>query len=188
PAEAGALVFSDAFERAEVGDAWQRGTGESGSGKWEIKDGWLHGRALKNDPLWLSRELPRRTRVEFDAKALSPVGDLKVEIFGDGENHASGYVLIFGGWKNSLDVIARLDEHGDDRRARTSRKVEPNRVYNMAVERSDGVVKWFVDGELFMKYPDSEPLVGPDHAYFAFSNWMAPVAFDNVKVYRLKRR
>ncbi|MGZ3458496.1 MAG: hypothetical protein ACXU86_08310, partial [Archangium sp.] len=34
------------------------------------------------------------------------------EIFGDGSDHASGYVLIHGGWNNSLSIIARLDEHG----------------------------------------------------------------------------
>lgn len=185
-AEIGALVFSDDFEREQPGDSWVRGVGESGAGKWEIKDGWLHGSNLKNDPLWLADALPRKTRIEFDAKALTPTGDLKVEVFGDGKNHASGYVLIFGGWSNTLDVIARLDEHGDDRLARTSRKVEPGRVYKMAVERADAHLKWFVDGELFMTYRDDEPLRGAKHGHFAFSNWMAGVAFDNVKVYRLQ--
>lgn len=186
PAALGGLVFSDDFERAELGDAWTRGTGEAGTGEWTIKDGWLTGSALKNDPLWLSSPLPRQVRVEFDAKALTDVGDLKIEVFGDGENHASGYILIFGGWNNSLDVIARLDEHGDDRMARATRKVEKDRVYKMAVERSDSTVKWFIDGELFMSYPDDEPLTGPKHAHFAFSDWLAAVAFDNVKVFRLR--
>jgi len=186
PAEVGALVFSDDFERAELGDAWTRGTGESGTGAWTIKAGWVNGSALKNDPLWLSTALPQNVRVEFDARALTPTGDVKVEIFGDGENHASGYILIFGGWSNSLDVIARLDEHGDDRIARSSRRVEPQRIYKMAVERSGGTLKWFVDGEPFMSYADAEPLTGAQHSYFAFSNWLAGVEFDNVRVYRLK--
>ncbi len=184
--EIGALVFSDDFERAEIGDAWTRGSGEAGTGQWAIKDGWVTGSMLKNDPLWLATPLPRKVRIEFDAKALTATGDLKVEVFGDGENHASGYILIFGGWNNTLDVIARLDEHGDDRLTRTSQKVVPNQVYKMAVERSGSAIKWFVDGELFMTYPDDEPLVGPSNAQFAFSNWLAGVAFDNVKVYRLR--
>jgi hypothetical protein len=186
PAARGGLVFSDDFERSNVGDDWQRGSGEGGGGEWRIVDGWLRGKALKNDPLWLTQPLPRRARIEFDARALSPTGDLKVEVFGDGENHASGYILIFGGWDNTLDVIARLDEHGDDRKARSTRKVKPRNTYAMAVERSGGTIKWFVDDELFMTYHDDEPLTGPKHAHFAFSNWMAPVEFDNVRVFRLK--
>ena len=130
--------------------------------------------------------MPQRVRVEFDAKALTPTGDLKFEIFGDGEAHASGYILIFGGWNNTLDVIARLDEHGDDRVARASQKVVLERVYRIAVERSDSTLKWFVDGKPFMTYRDDEPLRGAEHAHFAFSNWVARVAFDNVKVYRLR--
>lgn len=186
PAARGGLVFSDDFERSDVGDDWQRGSGEGGGGEWRVVDGWLRGKALKNDPLWLTQPLPRRARIEFDARALSPTGDLKVEVFGDGENHASGYILIFGGWNNTLDVIARLDEHGDDRKARSTRKVKPRQVYRMAVERSGGTIKWFVDDDLFMTYSDDEPLTGPEHAHFAFSNWMAPVEFDNVRVFRLK--
>lgn len=185
PSDDGELVFSDDFERTELGESWERGTGEGGGGKWVIRDGRVHGQNIKNDPLWYVQPLPRKVRVEFDAKSLSKEGDLKVEIFGDGENHASGYILIYGGWKNTLDTIARLDEHGDDRKTRASRKVEPNKVYRFAIERRDNTIKWFVDGTQFMEYPDSEPLQGQKHAYFAFNDWTAPVSFDNFKVYRL---
>lgn len=66
----------------------------------------------KNNPLWLKAKLPRDVAVEFDVRSESPEGDIKCEIFGDGLNHASGYVLIHGGWNNSISIIARLDEHG----------------------------------------------------------------------------
>jgi hypothetical protein len=62
--------------------------------------------------LWLKAKLPDNVVVEFDARSQSPEGDIKCEIFGDGTDHASGYVLIHGGWNNSLSIIARLDEHG----------------------------------------------------------------------------
>jgi len=67
---------------------------------------------VKNNPLWLKAKLPQNVAVEFDARSQSPEGDIKVEIFGDGSDHASGYVLIHGGWNNSLSIIARRDEHG----------------------------------------------------------------------------
>lgn len=180
------LVFSDDFNREQLGSNWRRGAGENGSGKWKIRNGMVHGSAIRNDPLWLTKPLPEKVRIEFDAKATTPEGDLKVEIFGDGNKHESGYILIFGGWDNRLDVIARLDEHGQDRKERPSKKVQAGKTYRMAVERTDGSVRWYVDGQLFMTYDDPNPLRGPDHRYFAFNDWEAPVVFDNVKVYRLK--
>lgn len=81
-------------------------------GQWRVVSGELLAPGVRNNPLWLQARLPRDVAVEFDARSESPEGDLKVEIFGDGLNHASGYVLIHGGWNNRISVIARLDEHG----------------------------------------------------------------------------
>src|ERR671918_74414 len=84
----------------------------STGGHWRVVSGELLAPGVKNNPLWLQARLPRDVAVEFDARSESPEGDLKVEIFGDGLNHASGYILIHGGWNNRISVIARLDEHG----------------------------------------------------------------------------
>lgn len=81
-------------------------------GDWRTVNGQLLAPGVKNNPLWLKAKLPRDAVVEFDVRSESPEGDIKCEIFGDGLNHASGYVLIHGGWNNSVSVIARLDEHG----------------------------------------------------------------------------
>lgn len=182
----GELVFSDDFEREKLGSDWKRGEGENGSGNWRIEEGWLAAAHIKNDPLWLTRPLPSEVRVEFDARAMSERGDLKVEIFGDGTAHESGYILIFGGWDNERDVIARLDEHGDDRKVQSSAGVEEGRIYHWAIERTNGTLRWYLDGELFMTYDDDKPLKGPRHRSFAFNDWTAPVQFDNVEVYDLE--
>jgi hypothetical protein len=84
----------------------------STGGHWRVVDGQLLSPGVKNNPLWLQARLPRDVAVELDVRSESPEGDIKVEIFGDGTDHASGYVLIHGGWNNSLSIIARLDEHG----------------------------------------------------------------------------
>lgn len=180
------LVFEDDFERASLGSNWRRGKGEGGKGAWKMVKGGVEGRDLHNDPLWLTRPLPKKVRVEFDATSLSQEGDLKFEIFGDGERHESGYIVIFGGWSNKLDVIARLDEHGKDRKSQASARVKPNQKYRLAVERTDGVLRWFVDGKLVMRYEDKSPLRGPKHMHFAFNDWEAPVRFDNLKVFELR--
>ncbi|MBL8952434.1 MAG: hypothetical protein JNK82_16760 [Myxococcaceae bacterium] len=84
----------------------------STGGLWRSVDGQLVCPGVKQNPLWLKAKLPQNVAVEFDARSQSPEGDIKVEIFGDGMDHASGYVLIHGGWNNSLSIIARRDEHG----------------------------------------------------------------------------
>ncbi len=183
----GVLVYSDEFSGPEI-DAvhWSM----EPDARWSIEDGWLAGKpGNKNRALWLSQPLPERVRVEFDARGGSVHGDLKVEVFGDGKAHESGYILIFGGWKNSLNVIARLDEHGKDRKSAPGAKVEKGKTYSMAVVRTGSHVRWYADREgkeLLMEYADASPLRGPGHDRFAFNNWDVPVFFDNVRVFDLE--
>lgn len=102
------VPFQDEFKDSSTVSQNYWSTG----GHWRVVDGWLLSPGVKNNPLWLKAKLPQNVAVEFDARSQSPEGDIKVEIFGDGTDHASGYVLIHGGWNNSLSIIARLDEHG----------------------------------------------------------------------------
>ena len=173
--------FADRFDRGAVGPNYFT-TGMH----WRIADGELWAPEAKNNPLWLKMRLPRDVAIEFDARSETATGDragdIKFEIFGDGRNHASGYVCVFGGWGNTVSVIARLDEHGGDRKDRKDRKVEPGRTYHMRVERRGSVLRWLVDGELFLSYDDPRPLEGKGHDRFAFSSWAADLFFDNLTV------
>jgi hypothetical protein len=179
--EGGRLVFADDFERESLGENWTA-QGQA----WSIRDGQVFVADARNDALWLQYELPEEVRVELEATAESPEGDLKFEIFGDGRTHESGYVMIYGGWRNSTTCIARLDEHGEDRLdAAQHVPVEVGRPYRMAVVRTDARVRWYIDGALVLSFDDAEPLRGPEHAHFAFNDWAAPVRFDNVRVYDL---
>jgi hypothetical protein len=175
--------FEDDFERTELGDAW-RSTG----GNYRIVDGVLEVEGARNHTLWLRRRLPPKVEVRFDAWSETEEGDIKCELFGDGHSTstgegaytATGYVFVLGGWGNKLSIIARMDEHGDDRKTTRSLEVEPGRKYAWRI-RSDGhEISWWIDGKIFLKYDDPDPLHGRGHEYFGFNNWEAPVSFDNL--------
>ena len=109
--------WTDDFARGDIGRNYKP-TSEA----YAITDGVLNVKGAYNHPLWLRKKLPDDLVVELDVWGKTPDGDLKVEIFGDGESHAhnkgaytsSGYVLCMGGWNNSKSFIARGNEHGKD--------------------------------------------------------------------------
>lgn len=176
--------FGDDFDRAELGEHWH----DTGAG-WRIVDGQLTVRNARNRPLWLRRALPRDVRIEFDARSESPEGDIKVEVFGDGSSRATtesytatSYVVIFGGWGNSLNVLARMDEHGADRVVGPRRRVEPGRTYHFRIERRGSRITAWVDDEELVSMDDPDPLEGRGHDHFAFNDWQAELWFDNLRI------
>lgn len=170
----GVKVFEDDFNRAEIGENYR-----NLSGRWMIKDGQLYNAGDDNAGLWLNMKIPRNARVEFDARSASPEGDIKFEIFATEQSHSTGYILIMGGWKNSVSIIARKNEHGEDR-LESGATVEIGKTYHFTVVRRNGLLRWFVDGKLFMELEDKDPLTG---GFFAFNNWRSKLYFDNLKIY-----
>lgn len=179
--------WSDDFERATIGsDYFQSGAG------FTLAQGALVAQGAENHPLWLRKKLPRNCRIEFTATADTAVGDIKVEVFGDGLSYdpngggytSTGYVIIFGGWNNSKSMIAKGDEHGQQMVARTDRKVVPSVAYQFVIERRDGTLSWYLNGEKspFLQYIDPSPLAGAGHEYLGFGNWQARTRFDNLTI------
>jgi hypothetical protein len=172
-----ALPFQDSFERAELGPDWRAEPG------WNAKDGQVFSAGTRNRALWLEAALPRDAVIELTARSESPAGDIKFEAWGDGENHASGYIFIFGGWRNSISAIARLDEHGTDRQeVNRPNQVRMGQFYRMKVVRQDKVIRWYVDDKLLLDFYDSEPLYGKGHDRFAFNDWEAQLYFDDLRI------
>ena len=101
-----AVPFIDNFERASLGDQYF-----SNGGLWRIVSGQLYSPGVGNNPLWLKARLPDDVRIEFDVRGEGADGDVKWEAFGDGRNHSTGYVFLFGGWHNRESRICKLDEH-----------------------------------------------------------------------------
>jgi hypothetical protein len=91
-------------------------------------------------------------------------------------------VVIFGGWKNSRNVLARMNEHADDRVVGEELKVVPGKTYHMKIERRGGNIGFWVNGRKIASMNDPEPLSGPGHDHFAFNDWQAQLTFDNLRI------
>lgn len=199
------LPYVQDFSAAELGPEWS-----TTSGRWRILDGRLFNDGAHNVPLWLAAALPDDVRIGFEAESKSPEVDMKFEVFGNGRDHESGYVVIVAGWNNTTSEIARLDEHGSKRtpaedvalraavardaqaaarehagrREVTARRVQmqPNRVYRFRFERRGHLLQLFIDDELHVELFDPSPLRGEGHDRFAFSNWASIVYFDDLRI------
>jgi hypothetical protein len=182
--------FSDTFDRADLGPDWHD---TSRSAK--IKDGMLNLVGAHNHPVWLRRKLPRNVQIDFDAVSRSPAGDLKVEIFGDGESFdpdkgrydPTSYMIVFGGWNNSKSIISRLGEHDEAVKASFDRVgaeplVLPGQTYHFTITRRGGLIEWKLNGQPYLSWTDPQPLEGAGHEFFAINDWEADVSFDNLTI------
>ena len=179
--------WTDDFSRDEIGGNYYKTGGE-----YTVTRGGLSARMGHNHPLWLRKQMPRDVQVDVTAWSTSPDGDIKVEIFGDGRSFdpdgggytSSGYVLIFGGWKNSKSMIAKGNEHGSELKERTQPRVVPNQKYKWRIIRKGTKLTWFIDDMTtpFLELEDPHPLAGRGHEYFAFNNWETDVWFDDLVV------
>ena len=112
--EAGvALPFTDDFSNPATVAAHYHSLG----GFPRVVNGELLSPGTKNYPLWLKATLPENVLVEFDVHANSQEGEIRVEIFGNGIDHLSGYELVYGPWsavgvQGKLPAtLVRLDEN-----------------------------------------------------------------------------
>lgn len=179
--------FYDNFERIELGNDWYDTTTNR---NYRIVNGELVVSYAHNHPLWLRKRLPQKFTVEFDAWSNSHEGDIKFELCGDGVSFATqpsyvatGYVLIFGGWRNSRSIIAKRDEHGAEMAVRKEPKVIIGQKYHFVIRVNRGIIQWYIDNVLFLEYRDLEPICGKEgQEFFAFNNWETELHFDNLKI------
>jgi hypothetical protein len=195
PSPALTETFTDEFERKRVGDDYF-----ATSAEYRIENGRLCVQGARNHPLWLRRRLPKNARIQVEAQAGSPHGDIKLEAWGDGQaaatrisyTDATSYLGIFGGWQNRYHVLARLDEHAPDRpevviepESNDPRRqpVRAGQRYRLKLERSDGrTLRFWVDDVEILSFSDPLPLQGTGHDHFAFNDWETPVCFDHLVV------
>jgi hypothetical protein len=178
--------FEDSFDRGELGSGWN-----ATSPQYHLADGKLGVKNAYNHPAWLRQRLPNDVVIDVDVASSSAAGDIKIELFGDGESFdhdrgaytSTGYVLIFGGWHNTLSVLCRINEHDDGRKAeRADARVQPGRTYHWTVTRRGGTIDWKIDGQAFLSWTDPQPLAGAGHEYLGVNDWESDVTFDNLKI------
>jgi len=172
------VPFTDDFDRETIGPNYYL-TG----GVWFIEDGRLFTTGGNNAPLFLKAALPADVVVEVEVQSHTREVDAKVELMTDGRRHQSGYVFILGGWDNSISTIARLDEHGADRVEKKPTEVNAPATWKWRIEKLGGQIDWYVDGELYLSFRDPQPLSGPGHDRFAFSNWHNIVSYDDLEIW-----
>ena len=180
PPNKGKIPFSDNFSRDTLGEYW-RHTG----GIWGIRKGSVYSTGAHNQPLFLDIALPTNFALEVDVHSDTSAVDAKIELMTNGRIHQSGYIFILGGWNNQMSVIARLDEHGRDRMVKQPTNVVGKKTYRWRIEKENGTLRWYINGEIYMTYNDSKPLQGKGHDRLAFSNWWNQIRYDNFKIWPL---
>lgn len=173
-------VFEDNFNRAGLG-----GNYTVQGGDWTIsKDHVVSTKAENRNLVLTGFALPQNGIIELTMWSESDGVDVKFNAWGDGliHDHGDGYSFVLGGWSNRVSVIAKLHEH-EDNRTENRKKLEKGKKYRVRVERLDDKISWFVDGELFLKYVDENPLK-TDEGYnrLSFGNWRSAVHFDDLKI------
>jgi len=178
-----ALVFSDDFERDELGENWK-----IIRGKWHIEDGKLL--SSNYAEIVVNKEFPGCQRIEFEVvtHAVQPC-DLSPVIHSGGKGSRGsegGYLLQFGGLDdyghaaNIINRILRMGKVLEDRSA--DRFIEPGKVHKMVAELDGDTVRLLVDGSTIIEGHDSAPLSGEGHDMAGLYTRCNAVV-DNLRIY-----
>ena len=194
------LVFSDDFERDELGANWI-----SANGKWDVKDGMLRGSGtlISSQGFPPSDEPPGYQRLEFDAVtdvqplAFLQTGPNKPEVRisdlscfiqapphneGNGPPYHQGYFFQFGGHWNSANRIMKSGDTlvADDEDPDV--KIEADKTHHIVVENDKGQLRFYVDGQLVLEYDERMSMIGAKHNRIGFYFYTA-AKVDDVKLY-----
>ncbi len=197
PEEAGwRLVFSDDFNRKELGKDWK-----IVNGKWIVNNGYLRGGGtlMCTRNFFIGKE-PVAVRLEFEAASdVQPILSFKnrpkfkvvvsdIDAFmnalplSSGQSPlSSGYFFQFGGYNNEKNQIRKkgisiaVDKKLDN-------LIVNDQRHKVVVENDRGALRLLVDGKLILKYQDKHPILDPQHNRLGFYFFTAAKLFK-VRVY-----
>ncbi|HOW50792.1 MAG TPA: hypothetical protein PLV42_01975 [bacterium] len=174
-------LFSDTFDRPDLGPNWQVQGGD-----WRLEEGVVQSMKANNLNLVLTgTALPDNAVIELTMWSESDFVDIKFNAWGDGKphEHGDGYSFILGGWKNRVSVIAKLHEHEKNRVEDRATRLEQSKRYQVKIIRIGGKIWWFVDDAIFLAYNDPQPLTAAGgYKYLSFANWESMAYFDGLKI------
>ena len=173
-------LVDDYFETAPV--EWR-----VASGTWEMQNrwtcspqwSWMGGSAPDAAMLWNKHRFQGDITVHLfasfqmvkrDSRIYRPA-DLNVSICADGQNPASGYTFLYGGWNNTATALLRRDQVVASTtklalRPPTLLDTTPDmnhlhrKWWHIAIEKRGTKITCFVDDELAAEFTDPEPLTG----------------------------
>lgn len=187
--------FSDAFNRDELGDAWQ-----VLSGDWSIRDGQLYASGdRKDNVLMLTKPMPGLQRIEFVAAAVPPgweenpatkakeLCDLSALLHTSAKEPLGGYTVQFGARFNSANVIRRDRAHVKTDATEARIQVEPGRFYTIAAEFDGRHVRLTIDGKVALEYEEQAPLLGAGHDRLGLYSY-TPMLVKSVRMFTAEAR
>ncbi len=174
------LVFSDDFEREELGENWKVLHGD-----WHIEAGKLVTSGGYGE-IAINKRFPGCHRIEFEAmtRAERPC-DFSPVIQSAGAGFEGGYLLQFGGGGNTVNRILRGDDVLEDRSA--DRFIQAGEVHKVAAEFDGDAVRLTVDGSIIVEGHEAAPLLGEGHDMVGLYIY-CDATVDNVRVYTSKPR
>ena len=162
-------------------------------GEWDISSRWLctkdwawyGGKSDNLATLWNKREFTGDYTIDVfaacqmdndNAPFYNHPRDLNITVSGDGDDPASGYSFVFGGWNNQFTRILR----GAKTVAETKEILLPAQYHNEAhhkwfhlrVEKKGEEFSYFIDEKLALTYRDKNPLPGKHIALWTAGNGM----------------
>ena len=172
------LVFSDDFERPNLGENWI-----AASGKWAIKGGRLTLLQPGDAAILYAKPLGPAQRIEFDAWAERGYPcDLSGLLCADPKQGGGFYGAYFFGYGCEMNAFSKLLIGAVDYRTIPLR-MEPGERHHIVCERDGDRLSHWVDGKAVLNCLHKDRLDGPTHAQAGVYMYLPDQFVDNVKIF-----
>ncbi len=170
-------VFSDDFERSEVGPSYG-----VLSGRWGLAYGALRGEGSGFVNIDVMQHFGGEVRIELDAVVprASPKREIAVFLCRDAAEVQEGYYLGAGADYR----VAAIDRNGIEVAVSLMSQIEPDHPYHVTIERRRDVLEMSIDGATVIRYQDPIPLNPAEHGRVRIGTYDGIIRVDNLRISR----